>query len=90
MDDFLKNLSDGLALLNKNQNEAFRKIDHNFESISLRISNLERTLGRLSKDSEHSFSSVGKKIDELKHEVYKIQKVSNYSQEYENLMKIVK
>ena len=88
--ELLESIRKGLINLSKTQVEAYKKIDENFDSIDQRLSGLEESLSKLTEDSESSFNTVGKKIDELKHEVHKIQKVSNYTEEYENLMKIVK
>ncbi|HVD99615.1 MAG TPA: hypothetical protein VNB90_15510 [Cytophagaceae bacterium] len=88
--NLLEFIRKGVINLNKTQVEAYKKIDDNFDSIDKRLATLEESISKLTEDSESSFTTVGKKIDELKYEVHKIQKVSNYSEEYENLMKIVK
>jgi DNA repair exonuclease SbcCD ATPase subunit len=88
--NLLEFIRKGIINLNKTQVEAYKKIDDNFDSIDKRLATLEESISKLTEDSESSFTTVGKKIDELKYEVHKIQKVSNYSEEYENLMKIVK
>lgn len=96
IDEKFDSIDRRFSSLYMNQIEAYKKIDDNFESMDKRLhsmdkrlSSLEVNVSRLSENSESSFSTVGRKIDELKYEVHKIQKVSNYSEEYENLMKIV-
>lgn len=88
--DFLENVRKALVDLNKSYIETSKIIDDNFESIDKRLVVIEESVKNLNDNSQNSFNTVGKKIDELKQEVHKIQKVSNYTEEYENLMKIVR
>lgn len=63
--------------------KSFKATDENFEIINQKVDELI-----LSSNSE--FKGVGKKLGEIKNELNKIQKVSNYTEEFENLLKIVK
>ena len=63
--------------------KSFKATDENFEIINEKVD-------CLMKDSNKEFSDVGEKLGEIKHELTKIQKLSNYTQEYENLLSIVK
>ncbi|REG93009.1 hypothetical protein [Flavobacterium aquicola] len=63
--------------------EATKKIDENFEILDNKIDALQSQLDGLHIESKTGFADV-------KHELKKIQKVSNYSEEYENLLKIAK
>lgn len=63
--------------------DSFKTTDENFEL-------LQQKVDALSNDASTEFDKVGEKLSELKVEVLKIQKVSNYSEEYENLLKISK
>jgi chromosome segregation ATPase len=63
--------------------KSFKATDQNFEIINTKVDNLIN-------HSSTEFKGVGEKLGEIKHELVKIQKVSNYSQEYENLLHIAK
>lgn len=63
--------------------KSFKTTDGNFEIINAKVD-------ELIKSSNAEFEGVGEKLGEIKHELVKIQKVSNYSEEYENLLNIVK
>ena len=62
--------------------KSFKRIDDNFEVVKKDLEDLKR-------DSDKSFDEVGNKLDDLHTEVMKIQKVSNYSEEYENLITLL-
>jgi hypothetical protein len=63
--------------------KSFKATDENFEIINQKVDELIT-------NSNTEFKGVGEKLGEIKHELIKIQKVSNYSEEYENLLSIVK
>lgn len=77
-----------LLYVHDTQKESLDKADKNFETLESRLKLLEDKVDSLSNNSSAGFQDVGGKIQELKVEVMKIQKVSNYSEEYENLLKI--
>jgi DNA anti-recombination protein RmuC len=84
------NLTKVVLDLSKKMHAGFGKVDENFESIGYRLELIDKRIELLLKDSNDGFSTVGEKIDQLKQEVHKIQKVSNYTEEYENLLRILK
>ncbi len=91
----MNDVKPALVALHKILHEAIQKIDSNFELLDNRLENMENRLGKienrlggLEKTSSEEFESVGGKLDQLHVEVQKIQKVSNYSEEYENLLRI--
>ncbi|WP_188051724.1 hypothetical protein [Flavobacterium sp. GP15] len=63
--------------------KSFKATDNNFEIINEKVD-------ALINNSNDEFKGVGEKLGEIKHELIKIQKVSNYSEEYENLLSIAK
>ena len=63
--------------------KSFKATDENFEIINQKVDELISS-------SNNEFKGVGKKLVEIKHELNKIQKVSNYTEDFENLLKIVK
>lgn len=63
--------------------KSFRATDENFEIINQKVDLLITS-------SNNEFQGVGKKLVEIKQELSKIQKVSNYTEEFENLLKIAK
>lgn len=63
--------------------KSFKTTDSNFEILNQKLDNLRDI-------STTEFKGVGEKLGEIKNELNKIQKVSNYSEEYENLLSIVK
>lgn len=70
--------------------KGFKAVDENFEAIDKSLKAIDGKVELLIKESNEGFGQVGEKIDELKVEVNKIQKVSNYSEEYANLLRISK
>lgn len=86
----LKNLESKLDSLigsflnhSKHSVKSFKATDDNFEIINQKVDELII-------NSNKEFIGVGEKLGEIKHELIKIQKVSNYSEEYENLLSIAK
>jgi DNA anti-recombination protein RmuC len=72
----------------KTLHEAVSKIDANFEILEKRLDTIEAKIDNLETASYSEFKNVGGKLDELHVEAKKIQKVSNYTEQYENLLKI--
>lgn len=81
LEEIVKNLRDTLMNAHKHTVASFKTVDENFEIVNTKIDTLVAS-------SEKGFDDVGGKIDDLQVEVKKIQKVSNYPEEYENLLKI--
>jgi hypothetical protein len=83
--------------LTQTMSKAFKTIDQNFEAMDDRLNSLDKKVDTLIFESNEGFGKVGdnlksvkEKLGELTTEVVKIQKVSNYSEQYENLLSISK
>lgn len=73
-----------LILSSINHNiDSFKKADANFELLNAKID-------ELAKSANVQFGQVGGKLDGIQKEIEKIQKVSNYTDEYENLLRVTK
>lgn len=70
----LENLRKVVVSMHKHMFESFERIDQNFEI--------------LRKTATDGFHNVDGQLGEIKTEIQKIQKVSNYPEEYENLLKV--
>jgi len=90
MDDKLDALIKAFLGFSNHAVESFKTTDANFGVLEQKVDALSVDVAALSSDSSSEFGKVGKQLSELKVEVLKIQKVSNYSEEYENLLKISK
>ena len=86
--DQTESLRKSLLNLHKIVEHGFKVIDTNFENVDKRIDALEKKVDALSEHSSNEFKAVGGKLNNIEAEVMKIQKVSNYNEEYENLLKI--
>lgn len=76
--------------INQQMLRSFKIVDQNFEALDKKIDTVDKKVDILISESNQGFEKVGGQLNELQEEVSKIQKVSNYSQEYENLLKISK
>lgn len=81
LEEMVSKLRDVLLSAHRHTVDSFGKVDENFEVINAKID-------KLIASSEDGFEDVGGKIDKLQTEIKKIQKVSNYPEEYENLLRI--
>jgi len=70
-------------------NDSNKRIDKNFELVEGQIKRVSEKLDKLINTSSEQFDKVGNRLGEIKEELQKIEKVSNYPEEYENLLKIV-
>jgi hypothetical protein len=86
----IEDIRTAIVQLTKKMATAFEIVDKNFESLESRINVIDGKIDQLAQNSSKEFESVGDKLTDLKNEVTKIQKVSNYSEEYANLLKISK
>jgi predicted nuclease with TOPRIM domain len=87
----ITNITKFLILEAAKSASAFKKIDSNFESINQRLDAITTEVVLLKKTASETLGGVDHvsgKIDLLTQEVQKIQKVSNYSEEYDNLLKL--
>lgn len=62
---------------------------NSFKVVNGRINILDIKLGSLAKNSDKNFDDVKGKLEKIQKEIGKIDKVSRYSEEYENLLKVV-
>jgi uncharacterized phage infection (PIP) family protein YhgE len=100
VDTLEKNHNDlrvALLTAHKHSVASFGKIDSNFQNVTTGIDSIDAKVEILTKAHkegldgvEHGLNNLGTKVDELKGEVMKIEKVSNYTDEYENLLRIAK
>ncbi len=84
----VKALRDFVIIYAKHNAESFIAIDDNFEIVNEKVDAVNKKVDKLIAESSKSFSSVGNQLDDLQTEVKKIQKVSNYSEEYDNLLRL--
>lgn len=70
-------------------NDSSKRIDNNFKLVESQITIVSSKIDKLSSKSTKRFDEVGNKLGEIKEELQKIEKVSNYPEEYQNLLKIV-
>jgi len=91
----MESLTSVVVDLSKTLLDAIKKTDENFgilekrlETIECKMQVIENKIDHLDQSSSSEFRTVGGKIDHLHEEVQKIQKISNYSEQYENLLKI--
>lgn len=83
-------LRETILTMSKHSVQSFNTIDQNFDIFNENFEGVNTKLDKLVKDAADGFETVGGQLDGLHEEVKKIQKVSNYSEEYENLLKISK
>lgn len=74
----------------KATDDNFEIINEKVETINSKVETINAKVDCLMKDSNKEFSVVGEQLGEIKQELIKLQKVSNYTQEYENLLTIAK
>lgn len=86
----VSDLRDYIITTHKHSIRSFNTIDENFEIIKEKVGEIDVKVDALAQTSDKGFSEVGVKIDGLQFEVKKIQRVSNYGEEYENLLRISK
>lgn len=86
--DQIETLRKVILDMNKSMISSFHTIDTNFSAIELKLELLEKKIDSLTDTSSKEFEMVGGKLTEVKDELMKIQKVSNYSEEFENLLKV--
>lgn len=67
----------------KHSQETRNIVDKNFNVLDAKIETIKQKISALHQDTSDGFG-------EVKDELVKIQKVSNYQEEYENLLKIAK
>jgi len=67
----------------KHSIETREVVDKNFDVLDKKIETIKQKISALHQDTSDGFG-------EVKEELVKIQKVSNYQEEYENLLKIAK
>lgn len=79
LEEKINAISSTLLDFQKHSVASFNQIDQNFDAIKAILNSHSNDL-----------TDVDGKLTEIKEEVMKIQKVSNYHEEYENLLKIVK
>ena len=90
LDEQIKSLKE-LMINSLNHNiDSFKKADVNFEILSSKIDEVNAKVDELAKSANVQFGKVGGKLDGIQKEIEKIQKVSNYTGEYENLLRIAK
>lgn len=90
LEDLVNNLRELVLTVSKHNIHSFNTVDSNFENLKQQVEILDGRVQTLQKAAKDGFNGVGEQIDDLKSEVMKIEKVSNYTEEYKNLLSITK
>jgi len=88
LEDLVNDIRGLVLTIGKHSVESFKTVDSNFENLKQQVEILDNRVQTLQTAAKDGFNGVEDKIDDLKTEVMKIEKVSNYSEEYNNLLRI--